>query len=101
MRIPTDLYLEQLAVWPKEGRHILAHYDETSIIVYQVFRPSIGLFAARHGYFGGEFSLSRMSWFKPNFLWMMYRSGWGTKAGQEVTLADRIKQSFFEMVLEQ
>jgi len=27
-----------------------------------------------------------MSWIKPNFLWMMYRCGWGTKEGQQVTL---------------
>ena len=41
-----------------------------------------------HGYFGGDhFSLNRMSWVKPNFLWMMYRSGWGQKEGQVVVLA--------------
>jgi hypothetical protein len=42
-----------------------------------------------------------MSWFKPNFLWMMYRSGWGTKENQEVTLAVRLKRTFFEAVLDQ
>jgi hypothetical protein len=36
-----------------------------------------------------------MSWIKPNFLWVMYRSGWGTKAGQELTLALRLRRSFF------
>ncbi len=101
MKTPIELYLKQNERWPTEGRHILAHYDETSVIVYQAYRPAIGHFAARNGYFGGEFSLSRMSWFKPNFLWMMYRSGWGTKEGQEVTLAVRIKREFFESVLEQ
>ena len=48
---------------------------------------------------GGEFKLSRMSWIKPNFLWMMYRSGWGTKPGQEVTLAVRLRRSAFEEIL--
>ncbi|WP_216092858.1 DUF4291 family protein [Candidatus Marithrix sp. Canyon 246] len=24
-----------------------------------------------------------MTWIKTNFLWMMYRSEWGTKQGQE------------------
>jgi len=57
--------------------------------------------AASHQYFGGDFSYSRMSWIKPNFLWMMYRSGWGTKAGQEVILAIRLKRSFFDQILEQ
>lgn len=28
-----------------------------------------------------------MSWIKPNFLRMMYRSGWGTEKDQEVILA--------------
>jgi hypothetical protein len=40
-----------------------------------------------------------MSWIKPNFLWMMYRSGWGTKAGQEMTLALRLRRAFFEQIL--
>ena len=87
--------------WPLEGRHILAQYDEQSIIVYQAYRPAIGNFAAQEGYFGGEFSLTRMSWIKPNFLWMMYRCDWGTKSGQEVILAIRLKRPFFNSVLEQ
>lgn len=40
-----------------------------------------------------------MSWVKPNFLWMMYRCGWGTKADQEITLAVRIKRAFFDAAL--
>ena len=99
MKLKTIPYLEQK--WPSEGYHILAQYDNKSIIVYQAYRPSIGQFAARYGYFSGEFRFSRMSWIKPNFLWMMHRSGWGTKWGQEITLAIRIKRSFFDSVLEQ
>ena len=78
---------------------ILAQFDEESIVVYQAYSPAIGTFAARHGYFGGDFKLERMSWIKPNFLWMMYRSGWGTKPGQEVTLAVRIKREAFDAIL--
>lgn len=85
--------------WPRSGRHILAQFDDDSIVVYQAYKHSIGTFAAGHGYFGGEFSFSRMSWIKPNFLWMMYRSGWGTKPGQEVTLAVRIKRDAFDSIL--
>lgn len=101
MELKTAPYLEQEKTWPTSGCPILAQYDDDSIIVYQAYRPSIGHFAAQHGYFGGEFRLTRMSWIKPNFLWMMYRSDWGTKPGQEVTLAIRLKRSFFEAVLEQ
>jgi hypothetical protein len=99
MTLTTERYTEQTARWPKSGRHILAQYDAESVVVYQAYRPSIGRFAAEHGYFGGEFSLSRMSWIKPNFLWMMYRSGWGTKEGQEVTLAVRLRREAFDEVL--
>lgn len=99
MRLLTESYLDQQSQWPGEGRHILAQYDETSIVVYQAYRPSLGHFAARNGYFGGKFSFSRMSWIKPNFLWMMYRNGWGSKEGQEVTLAVRIQRSAFDEIL--
>jgi hypothetical protein len=101
MSLITEPYLTQISRWPQVGRHILAQYDDQSVIVYQAYRPAIGHFAARHGYFGGEFSLSRMSWIKPNFLWMMYRSGWGTKPGQEVVLAIRLKRAAFDNMLAQ
>jgi hypothetical protein len=99
MKLITEAYHVQNARWPSSGQHILAQYDDDSIIVYQAYRPAIGHFAARHGYFGGEFSLTRMSWVKPNFLWMMYRSGWGRKEGQEVTLAVRLQRGAFDSML--
>ena len=101
MNLITDPYIAQLARWPSTGRHILAQYDDESILVYQAYRPSIGHFAAKQGYFGGEFSLSRMSWIKPGFLWMMYRSGWASKPGQEVVLAVRLRRSAFDEILSQ
>jgi hypothetical protein len=101
MKLPTERYLTQVATWPSEGKHILAHYDADSIVVYQAYRPSIGHYAVKHGAFGGEFSYSRMSWIKPNFLWMMYRSGWGTKEGQETTLGLRLRRQFFDSILVQ
>lgn len=94
-------YLEQTKRWPTSGRHIMAQYDDQSIIVYQAYRPAIGRFAVEHGYFGGEFKLTRMSWIKPNFLWMMYRSGWAQKEGQEMVLAVRILRSAFDEILSQ
>ena len=100
MTIPTELYLEQLSRWPSSGKHILAHYDDRTIIVYQAYSAAIGNFAASHGYFGSDFSYGRMSWIKPNFLWMMYRSNWGRSQGQEVVLAIRLKKTFFDSLLE-
>ena len=99
MRLITTNYSEQISQLPKVGRHITAQFDEEGVIVYQAYRQAIGEFAATQGYFGGEFSLSRMSWIKPNFTWMMYRSGWGQKVGQEVVLAVKIRRSIFDLIL--
>jgi Domain of unknown function (DUF4291) len=99
MRLITTSYIEQETKLPKIGRQITAQFDEEGVIVYQAYRPTIGNFAATHGYFGGDFSLTRMSWIKPNFLWMMYRSGWGRKEGQEVILAVKIKREAFDTIL--
>lgn len=95
----TENYLKQCANWPQEGRHILAQFDTDSIYVYQAYRPSIADYAVRHQRFGGEFSYGRMSWIKPNFLWMMYRSGWARKEGQERILAVSLPCVFFDELL--
>jgi hypothetical protein len=99
MTIVLEPYLAQREIWPARGRHILAQFDERSVVVYQAFRPAIADEALRLGRFGPTFSLGRMSWIKPNFLWMMYRSGWATKEGQERVLAVRLQRAFFERVL--
>ncbi len=99
MNLQTEPYLSQVSRWPSSGRHILAQFDDESVAVYQAYRPSIGRYAAEHGHFGTGFSLKRMSWIKPNFLWMMFRSGWATKEGQEVVLAVRILRTAFNTIL--
>lgn len=97
----TAPYAEQMIRWPQAGKHILAQFDDHTIIVYQAYRPEIGKFAVQRGYFGGEFKYSRMSWIKPNFLWMMYRSQWGLAEGQEVVLGVRLRRAFFDSLLAQ
>ncbi|QDV18218.1 hypothetical protein Pan153_28750 [Gimesia panareensis] len=101
LSLPIASYREQIKVWPQSGKHILAHHDAETIMVYQAYNPIIGNYAARHGYFGGEFKYARMSWIKPNFLWMMYRSAWGTAQGQEVVLGIRLRRTFFDALLDQ
>jgi hypothetical protein len=95
----TEQYTDQVKLWPSTGRHILAQFDADTILVYQAYHPAIGTHAVEHGTFGGGFSYSRMSWVKPNFLWMMFRSGWGTKENQEVTLGLRVRRTFFDTLL--
>jgi hypothetical protein len=101
MNLQTEPYLEQCRRWPVTGRHILAQFDADTVVVYQAYRPEIGHFAAQHGYFGRGFSLDRMSWIKTNFLWMMFRSAWGTKEGQDVILAVWLQRSAFDTILKQ
>lgn len=68
VQLVTEAYLAQVERWHQSGKQILAQYDDEAIVVYQAYRPEIGHFAAENGYFGGAFSLSRMTWIKPNFL---------------------------------
>lgn len=100
MNLIVTQYTQQANLWPQSGRHILAQFDVDSIVVYQAYRQSITTHAVEHQCFGGEFSYSRMSWIKPNFLWMMFRSGWAAKEGQEHILAIRLRRPFFDEVLE-
>lgn len=100
MKLKLKKYKEQLQDWPRQGNHIMAQYDDEKIIVYQSYRKEIGEFAVKNQYFGGAFSLERMTWIKPNFLWMMYRNGWGTKEGQEYVLAIHLKMKAFKKYLE-
>ena len=42
-------YVEQRdTVWPREGRHILAQYDDSSVVVYQAYCPEIADYAVKH-----------------------------------------------------
>jgi hypothetical protein len=57
--------------------------------------------AANQRFDGSHYLMTRMTWIKPNFMWMMYRAGWATKPGQEHILAIKLKKSGFEEILRQ
>ncbi|GAA4609987.1 DUF4291 domain-containing protein [Actinoallomurus liliacearum] len=80
---------------------IRADHDRTSIVVYQAYRPEIGRPAVERGRFGPPFSRTRMTWIKPSFLWLMARSDWARKPGQEMILAVRISREGWEEALSQ
>ncbi|MBS2033388.1 DUF4291 domain-containing protein [bacterium] len=82
-------------------RQIRARYCDQSLVVYQAYPREIGAAALQAGRFVPPFSLQRMTWVKPSFLWMMQRSGWGQKAGQEWVLAVHIDRQVFEQALAQ
>ncbi len=99
LKLRIDRYSAQRDRWPATGRVVFAQFDDDAVVVYQAYRPAIGHFAARNGFFGGAFKLDRMTWIKPGFLWMMHRSQWGQSDGQQVVLAVRLRRSAFDAIL--
>ena len=83
--------------WP--ARQVRARFDDQAITLYQAFRPDIADAAIQAGTFVAPFGMGRMTWVKPSFRWMMYRSGWATKPGQERVLAVHMTRAGFEEVL--
>lgn len=81
-------------------KQIRAIYNNNTIRVYQAYKKSIATEAVKLGHFGNNFKMERMSWIKPSFLWMMYRSGWASKEGQEHILAIDIKRIGFDFITE-
>jgi len=78
---------------------VRAAFDAETVIVYQAYRHEIADAALAAGTFAAPFSLNRMTWIKPSFLWMMYRCGWASRPGQERVLAIRMSRSGFEAAL--
>ncbi|RYG64551.1 DUF4291 domain-containing protein, partial [bacterium] len=78
---------------------IRATYDASSIVVYQAYSDSIARAALSAGKFVPPFSMGRMTWIKPSYLWLMERSNWGRKSGQENILAVRISRQGFDEAL--
>ena len=78
---------------------IFALYDKQSIRVYQAYNDVIADEALKNGQFGESFRLNRMTWIKPSFLWMMYRSGWGTKENQNRVLAIDMSRLGFDYIV--
>lgn len=82
-------------------REIRAFYTEEFIRVYQAYSDEIADCAIEAGTFiSPPFSMTRMTWIKPSFLWMMYRSGWGLKdVRQKRILAIDISHEGFKEIL--
>ncbi|GIH93435.1 hypothetical protein Psi01_40650 [Planobispora siamensis] len=71
-------------------RQVRADYDAETIVVYQAYSSAVADPALQAGRFVPPFSFTRMTWIKPSFLWLMHRSNWAHKPGQERVLAVRI-----------
>ncbi|KAJ6632737.1 hypothetical protein Bhyg_15891 [Pseudolycoriella hygida] len=107
MELPfkTEFYKTLQMHWPTNGKVILhssnINVTDDTIILYQAYNSSIAEYAVAHQTFSNckDFSTNRMTWLKPNFCWMMYRSGWATKPNQERILAITMKKVHFNEIL--
>jgi hypothetical protein len=82
-------------------RQIRADFDRDTIVMYQAYGPAIAEAALAAGRFVAPFSFTRMTWIKPSLLWLMHRSNWARKSGQERILAVRITRTGWEHALSQ
>lgn len=96
-----DFYNNLKPTIENSGQQIVTgQQNENNIIVYQAFNDQIADYAVENQKFGGSnYSYNRMTWIKPNFLWMMYRSGWASKPNQERILAISVSKEFFKKLL--
>lgn len=85
-----------------KGRQITCAYSGSDIVVYQAYNKEIAQHAVEHQTFEGcpKFDMRRMTWIKPNFLWMMYRCEWATKdVNQQHVLALFVNRDDFENLI--
>lgn len=78
-----------------------ARFDADTVTVYQAYSWSIAGPAMKAQAFVAPFRLSRMTWIKPSFLWMMHRSSWASSPGQEHVLAIDLPRERWEEALAQ
>lgn len=103
----TEFYKTLQEQWPVKGRIILhspnVNTKDETIILYQAYNDSIANYAVTQQTFKKcpDYITTRMTWLKPNFCWMMYRSGWATKPNQERIVAITVKKDNFNEMLRQ
>lgn len=67
-------------------------WDDEGVYFYQAYNDEIAEWAVQHQQFGGpQFNPTRMTWIKPSFAWVLYRSGYARKHNQTRIL--RVKLS--------
>ncbi|KAL8793974.1 MAG: hypothetical protein Q9195_003487 [Heterodermia aff. obscurata] len=89
---------------PIPRRQIRALFDDSTITVYQAYSKTIAEAAVREQRLTAspEFSSTRMTWVKPSWCWMMYRSGYSFKdPRQSHILAIKMTHANFRKLLSQ
>jgi hypothetical protein len=97
----TERYSQQVPNLPQSGQHILAHYDDETLVVYQSHPPEVAVYAADYQEFNGApgFELPPTTWLQPSFLAMMQDSAWATATGREAVLAVWLDRAAFDAIL--
>jgi hypothetical protein len=87
--------------WPgRKEREIWATYIDETIRVYQAYNNEIADAALQSQKFVPPWKPTRMTWIKPSFTWMAYRSGWSLKdEGQSRILAVDLHRWAFDLLL--
>ncbi|KAJ1562801.1 hypothetical protein HK405_007532 [Cladochytrium tenue] len=84
-------------------RQIRALFDDETVTVYQAYSDSIALAAVATQRLNAspDFKMSRTTWIKPSWCWMMYRSGYARKDPRQARiLAIRIRREGFIRLLD-
>ena len=77
-----------------------AEWDAEGVYFYQAFSDEIAEWALREQRLGGpKFNETRMTWIKPSFAWVLYRSGYGRKHRQERILKLKLPHSLVAELL--
>ena len=76
-------------------------YDDEGIYVYQAYCDEIANYAIKNQKLGGSlFDTKRMTWIKPSFAWVLYRSGYATKHNQQRILKIKLSHKTIAEILE-
>ena len=76
-------------------------YDQDGVFFYQAFCDDIAEWSIKNQCLGGErFNPKRMTWIKPSFGWMLYRSGYGSKHNQTRVLKLKISHESLAYILQ-
>ena len=79
-----------------------AEWDAEGVYVYQAFKDEIADWALENQRFGGpHFNPKRMTWIKPSFAWVLYRSGYAQKHDQNRILKIKIPHDCLSQILSQ
>ncbi|KAJ6255094.1 hypothetical protein M0813_11751 [Anaeramoeba flamelloides] len=75
-------------------------FDQEGVYVYQAFSDEIADYAVDNQKFGGKaYKTNRMTWIKPSFAWVLYRSGYGRKHSQNRILKIKISHETLAYLL--